>query len=162
MTAHTSPRPRITSPALLAAAAGLLGFVLAAAFIGRHDAHGGTPPNTPIVEARRLRFADRADGAVLVTDAGSGGVVALMTGQNGFLRCTLRGLTRFRQTNDIGRQVPFTLTLFADHRLTLTDPATHRAIELEAFGPANEGVFAEFLRPSKARLTTSQAAGQHS
>jgi putative photosynthetic complex assembly protein len=158
MKAHSTPTPRIASPALLVAAAGLVGFVMAASFIGRSDAHGGTPPNTPVVEARLLRFTDRADGAVLVTDAANGHPVAVVTGQNGFLRCTLRGFTRFRQTNDIGRQVPFALTLFADHRLTLTDPTTNRSIELEAFGQTNEAVFARFLQPLPPQPSRPQPA----
>jgi putative photosynthetic complex assembly protein len=152
------PSPRIASPPLLTAAAVLLCFVIAASFIGRHEARGGTPPDTHMIEARLLRFADRSDGGVTVTDATNGRTVAVVTGANGFLRCTLSGLTRFRQANDIGRQVPFALTLYADHRLTLTDPTTRRTIELEAFGPTNEAVFAQFLQPLQARSPLPEAA----
>ncbi len=41
--------------------------------------------------------------------------------------------------------MPFRLIAWSDGRLTLDDLATKRHIELEAFGPTNERVFAEFL-----------------
>ena len=94
---------------------------------------------------RSLRFDDRADGAVVVSLAGSGQVLDVMTGQNGFLRGTLRGFARTRRQDGLGSGPPLRLTGYADGRLTLFDPSTGRAVELEAFGSQNEAVFVRLL-----------------
>ena len=60
----------------------------------------------------------------------------------------MRGLASERKHEDIGDAVPFRLTEWADGRLTLEDPTTHRTIELEAFGRTNEEVFARMLPTS--------------
>ena len=45
----------------------------------------------------------------------------------------------------IGDGPPFTLTLWRDGELSLTDTATGRAIELTAFGTTNRATFAALL-----------------
>lgn len=100
------------------------------------------------VETRRLTFADRADGAVLVTDADSGATVAVIAGEQGnggFVRGVLRGMARDRRMRGVGSQPPFTLTLWQDGSLSLTDTATTKSVELGAFGPDNRAAFAAFL-----------------
>ena len=131
----------------------LVGLALLGAIAGRITGIGTMQPvSTPISE-RSLRFADRADGAVLVYDAGAtpdaggGTLIAVATGQNGFLRGTLRGFARTRRADGIGAEAPFHLIAWADGRLTLSDPSTGRRADLEAFGPTNEAVFAKFLIP---------------
>ena len=129
----------------LMAAAFLVGLTVLTVFARpRHPTAARTPADVVAVE-RSLRFADRDDGAVIVTDGANGHQIAVVTGQNGFLRGTMSGLTRIRRTEGVGRAVPFKLTLYADHRLVLGDPTTGKTIELEAFGPTNEAVFANFL-----------------
>ena len=68
-----------------------------------------------------------------------------MTGANGFLRGTLRGLARERKRQGVGAEQPFRLIGRADGRLTLEDPATGRRVDLESFGPTNAAVFAQML-----------------
>jgi putative photosynthetic complex assembly protein len=103
------------------------------------------PPTAPATAQRDLRFADRADGAVIVSLADTGQVLTVMTGQNGFLRGTLRGFARSRRADGIGAQPPLRLTGYADGRLVLLDPSTGRDVELEAFGSNNEAVFVRLL-----------------
>ena len=103
-------------------------------------------PHDPPEASLYLRFEDQADGAVLIRDARDGAAIqTLPAGSNAFLRATLRGLTRQRLRESEGPEVPFRLTGWADHRLTLEDPVTHRAVELEAFGHSNAEVFAGIL-----------------
>lgn len=98
----------------------------------------------PVVE-RSLRFEDRADGSVAVIDAGSGRTVAEFHGEQGFVRGSLRALTRERKMRELGSEQPFELIAHADGRLTLHDPATGKRVELESFGPSNAANFARLL-----------------
>lgn len=133
---------RIVGAVPLACAGALVGFTLLLAFARPHPAMMADPPRGAVARTRLLRFADRADGAVLVGDDRRSEVI---TGQNGFLRATMSGLARIRRENGIGAQPPFRLTEYADHRLVLDDPATGKSIELEAFGPTNADAFARLL-----------------
>ncbi len=139
-------------------AAALIGFVLLAATVGRMTGGGVEPPAAKATAERTLRFADRDDGAVIVTLADSGRVLDVMTGQNGFLRGTLRGFARTRRADNIGSTVPFRLTGYADGRLVLLDPSTGRDVELEAFGSANEAVFVRLLTMTPRAQTASAGA----
>jgi putative photosynthetic complex assembly protein len=141
----------------LVGAAILVAFSLTAASYGRIAGLGTPKPVGTATAERTLRFADRADGAVVITLAGSGRVVDVMTGQNGFLRGTLRGFARTRRESGIGQEPPMRLTGYADGRLVLFDPATQRQVELEAFGSANEAVFVRLLT-MKPRDETASAA----
>ena len=96
-----------------------------------------------------MRFADRADGAVVITEAETGRVVNVASpGTNGFLRSTLRGLVRDRKRSDIGAEAPFRLIRWNDGRLTLQDEATGRTIDLGAFGLTNAAAFARLMTGS--------------
>ena len=124
------------------------------------------PVSTPI-SARYLSFSDRSDGAVVIYDAGPQGLgpnstlIETATGQNGFLRGTLRGFARTRHAEGIGASAPFLLTAWADGRLTLQDPSTGRRADLEAFGPTNVAVFAHLLvPPAPARMAAASPDGR--
>ncbi len=138
----------------LVAAASLIGFTLLAASLGRLTG-AADPPAAPATAQRDLRFADRDDGAVIVTMADTGQVLDVMTGQNGFLRGTLRGFARTRRADHIGSTPPLRLTGYADGRLVLLDPSTGRVVELEAFGSANEAVFVRLLTKPPAPVAGS-------
>lgn len=131
--------------ALLGAAA-LIGLSLIGATISRLYGLSATPPPpAAVVLSRDLRFADRADGAVVVADARTGAVHVLAPGTNGFIRGVMRGLAQERLRQDSDGATPFQLTRWSDGRLSLTDPVTHRSIYLEAFGPTNAAAFAALL-----------------
>lgn len=106
-----------------------------------------TQEQIPAVASRSLRFIDRADGAVVIQDVRKGGVASVIEPgqQTGFVRGVLRGLARERRMHGIGDQPPFTLTLWRDGQLSLTDSATGRSIELTAFGSSNRAAFAALL-----------------
>lgn len=98
------------------------------------------------VRERLLTFADRADGAVVVTDMSSGAEVAVIGREGGgFIRGVMRGLARERRMHGLGGAQPFRLTEWSDGELSLTDTGTGRIIELGGFGPTNRAAFAALL-----------------
>lgn len=100
------------------------------------------------VAVRALTFADMPTGAVQITDAETGRIIASLHGEGdggGFVRGVLRGMARERQMRGVGQQPPFTLTLWQDGSLSLDDRATGRSVELGAFGPDNRAAFLRFL-----------------
>lgn len=117
---------------------------------------GADPAAAPVATAAptavvMLRFADRADGAVVVRDADSDAVIAVLDeGPNAFLRGVMRSLVRQRRMEGVDAAPPFRLTRFADGRLWLEDPATQERIDLGAFGPDNIAVFASLLAAAEA------------
>lgn len=100
--------------------------------------------------ARSLRFEDRPDGSIAVVDGRTGEPVAQFKGEQGFVRGSLRALTRERRARDLGPEIPFQLTAHADGRLTLLDPATGQRIDLESFGPTNAANFSRLLSATTA------------
>lgn len=107
--------------------------------------------NVTAISERELAFADRTDGAVVITDAATGAQVRVIeteTQSGGFIRGVLRGLARERRSLGIGAEPGFRLTLWADGSLSLVDLATQRIIELGAFGPDNRAVFMTLLEES--------------
>ena len=144
MTGTASQRSFPRAPLLGVAA--LVGLALAAAAAGSLTGAAKPPRDGVPQVVRDLRFADRADGGVAVSDAGTGRVIdQLAPATNGFVRATVRGLVSERKREAMGPEKPFRLTAWQDGRLTLDDPATGRRVELEAFGPSNEAAFARFL-----------------
>lgn len=126
------------------AAAASLGFVdrLAVPDVTRAAA------NIAPAAERSLRFADQADGTVLISDADDGTRIAVIdtdTQSGGFVRGVMRGMARERRMHAIGAEPAFNLTLWEDGSLSLVDTATSRSIELGAFGPDNRTVFLNML-----------------
>jgi putative photosynthetic complex assembly protein len=129
----------------LAAAAGLIVLAIAGAAYGRLGGHTTAAPPANAIETRELRFTDRADGAVVITEEDGDLVTVVAPGTNGFLRGVLRGLAQERMRRDLGPETPFQLTRWSDGRLSLADPVTDRHVYLEAFGPSNVAPFAALL-----------------
>jgi len=106
------------------------------------------PDATPI-ESRVLRFEDGPDGTVIVHEVREGvpdQVVHIVeTGDGGFIRGVLRSLARARRAGGIGPEHPFRLSMQADGRLFLEDPATGQRIYIQAFGPTNVESFKQLL-----------------
>lgn len=136
-----APFPRT----ILFVVGGMLAMVIGVAELGRLQTVKTEIPVSEPVSTLDLNFSDRPDGAVIITNARDGKLVSVVTGQAGFLRASLRGLAQERLREGLGAEMPFRLTRWKDDRLTLDDLATHRHIELIAFGSSNEGVFAQVL-----------------
>jgi putative photosynthetic complex assembly protein len=131
----------------LFAAGGMVALALLAAIAGRLAGNGAMQPTAKMVAERELKFEDRADGAVVIVNAVNDKTIQVMTGENGFLRGTLRGFARTRRMDGIGAAEPFRLSSWSDGRLILFDPATGRHVDIEAFGTLNEAVFGRLLSP---------------
>jgi putative photosynthetic complex assembly protein len=139
---HASvPRPALWGVAVL-----ILG-ALVLAGVARFTGVGATRmPEGTVITSIDLRFVDRPDGSVLVLRAADHTLIGQFAPTtNGFARSTLRTFVRQRHRENVGAQTPFRLTRWADGRLSLSDPATGRQIELDVFGPTNVGVFADLL-----------------
>lgn len=154
----TTTAPQLFPRAPLMGAAALIGVSLLLAIGGRLTGAGAPQPTGRATAERLLKFEDRADGAVVVTDAGRGERLDVMVGQNGFLRGTLRGFARTRRADHVAPTEPFQLTGYEDGRLQLADPSTGRRVELEAFGSANEAVFVRLLTMKPSAAATQQAS----
>ena len=139
--------PLIAKGGILAGCSLVL-FALAAVTTSRLTGVGEVRMTTPAaVESRDLNFMDGQGGAVLVLDHRDGKVVeTLPPGSNGFVRVVLRGLARERKLGDIGPQPPFRLARHANGQLTLTDTASGKQVDLDAFGAANVGAFARLMK----------------
>jgi putative photosynthetic complex assembly protein len=135
--------PLVVSAVFLLACTGT---VVATQIASPVEAHVGAK----VVAMRDLRFSDRTNGGVEVTNAADGTVVAeLKPNSNNFVRALMRGLVRQRVRESQGPETPFRLTAFDDGELTLEDPVTHRIVALAAFGPTNAEAFVKLL-PLKA------------
>lgn len=140
-----APQPVRPSRSPVPAFGGLALAILVAVAAVRWSGMPIHTPDAPAVVMRELRFVDTPEGHIDVIDAKTLKVVDTITGQAGFIRGTLRGLARERRRDGIGAEQAFQLIGRADGRLTLVDPATHRHVDLESFGPMNSSNFARLL-----------------
>lgn len=146
-TSPTSVRSRL--PFLVIG--GVIALAMGLAIAGPGVAGGPTPaPTAALLAERTLTFSDRADHAVVAMENGQ--TIAVFEGEQGFIRGILRGLNRSRRGMDIPRDAPLRLAAYADGRITLEDPATGIRLDLAAYGPTNEEVFANLLPPPQVRM----------
>lgn len=164
-TRDTTPPTRPGSPQtpLLAAGLAIAITIGGVALLQRAGVDPMRPTGAPQI-SRDLLFADTANGAIRISDAKTGSVVAeLEPGQGGFVRATLRGFARERRMAAApGPESPFRLTAWTDGRLTLEDPATGRFVDLGAFGPSQVESFTTILlarpQPAHGQLGRDQLA----
>ena len=138
--------------ALYAAAIVMLVTITAAA-VGRQENLRNAPASSEIQEPVQsfidLRFADQADGSVIVTNADTSAVIlTILPGEDAFIRAVLRGFVRDRTAMKLGQQTPFRLYRLVDTRLVIEDRATKKRINLRAFGPTQQIAFARLLPTS--------------
>ena len=103
-------------------------------------------PDAQVSWDMSLYFEDMPNGDVRVTDARNGQEVAQISGEQGFLRGTLRAMARQRRVTQTERNAPLLLRGLSDGRLQLVDPMQGLAIDLDSFGPSNKAVFAGLRR----------------
>ena len=135
---------RVPRGALVALGALLASTVIGVAVVRWSGAEIRTA-DAPTVAQRSLRFEDGPDGSVVVLDARNGQTVDRVQGEAGFLRGSLRALSRERMKRGIGAGPAFELMARADGRLTLVDPATGERLDLESFGPTNAAIYRRWL-----------------
>jgi len=148
MSAADSHRTHQGVPAwVLISAAALVLFTISSSFyarttgVGRSSMEGATPFQT-----LQLRFEDKPDGSVAISDGSRGDVIYVIEpGVGGFVRATLRTMAQARKRDDIGTATPFRLIRWSDGTLSLDDPTTGRTVGLDAFGPDNAGAFAKLF-----------------
>ncbi len=104
-------------------------------------------PHSSRLRTTDLVLQDRPDGSIAVFQANDHHLVDVIPPtSNAFLRVLLAGLVRERRREGEGApSLPFRVTRWSDGRLTIDDIATHKLIELNAFGPDNAGAFARLL-----------------
>ena len=137
---------RMPNAALAAAAALVIlsfGVITTSRVSGVGKVHAAEPV---AVQSRVLRFEDRPNGAIAVSDVTQKSLVGVIEpGTYGFVRVALRGMARDRFREGIGGDQPFVLARASDGRLILDDPTTGRNINLGAFGKVNAQAFARLL-----------------
>lgn len=147
MPTHSQAQPRQILPQHIAVVLGLVLLItLALVAVVRYSGVDIRYADAPSQQVRLLRFADMDNGDIGVVNAQDGSELARFSGEQGFMRGALRALARERKRRDIGPMVPFELHARTDGRLTLIDPATQVRLDLESFGPANAGLFAQLLQ----------------
>ena len=65
---------------------------------------------------------------------------------DGFLRSTLRGMTRARRAAGKNVDAAYAIKQTADGRLLLVDTVTDQRVDLWAFGPTNAAAFSRYLQ----------------
>lgn len=136
---------------VLMCAGSVIAFSLISVGLVRLTGNGPDQRPAAATQERQLRFEDRPDGSIAITDARSGEQVSSVQGEQGFVRGALRALARERKAHGLGPEQPFQLMVRTDGGLTLYDPATSKRVDLEAFGPTNADNFARLLKDPPAQ-----------
>jgi putative photosynthetic complex assembly protein len=143
MEALARPDPQ-RRPAIACAA--LLGVALLLVAFGRTGDGPKTIDPASVVEKVPLAFQDLPDGTVVALNADTGvELKRIAPGEGGFIRVTMRSFAAERLNRGFGPEEPFDLIRMNDGDLLLSDRVTGRVMLLDAFGPSNEGVFAQLL-----------------
>jgi putative photosynthetic complex assembly protein len=135
----------------IAAAAALVLFSIVLAAVARWTDFGATRlAIAPPVETMELKFDDRADGSIAISQWPANREIALLEpGTNGFVRVVMRGLAFERSRQGIGKDEPFRLMRLTDGSAVVEDPATGKVVTLKAFGFANAATFEQLFEKGK-------------
>lgn len=150
MTSGEAIRP-IPKAILMAAGALAFGCIGVVVLARSSDVGVSRVAYTAPLETRTLRFADRPDGAVTVSSAEDGRLVAVLEpGTSGFVRIVMRAMAKQRHDKGIGAEAAFELTRWDDGRISILDPVTGRHLDLSGFGRTNVDDFAKLLLARRA------------
>jgi putative photosynthetic complex assembly protein len=109
-----------------------------------------------VVESRAYTFVDALDGAILVYDRSGERLISRLDPSTfGFLRGSLRALSRHRMLSGIGAEPPFHLVRYSDGRIQLEDSTTTQKVVVTSFGPTQIAEFERLFNPPPA---TAEAA----
>ena len=136
------------SPVAKVLIAALMSIILLLVFINSRDLSKVREPDASPAQVLQLRFEDRPDGSIAIIDYKTGKQIDAVQGEAGFVRGTLRGLAQERKRRGLDSGPPFELIYRADGRLTLSDTATGRLVDLESFGPTNASTFFNLFNAS--------------
>jgi putative photosynthetic complex assembly protein len=151
MTDHAEAFRPIPRAILLAAGGLAFGVIVVAAMARTTDVGVSRVAYSAPAEQRQVRFADRPDGSIAVSDASSGRMVAVLEpGTHGFVRIMMRSLAKQRQDVGAGAEAAFQLTRWDDGRLSIHDPVTGQHRDLSGFGKTNVNDFAKLLLAGRA------------
>jgi putative photosynthetic complex assembly protein len=144
------PHPDTFPKWVLMSGAGIIALSLISVGLVRLTGNGPDQRPAPSVQERQLRFEDRPDGSIAITDGRTGEQVSSVQGEQGFVRGALRSLARERRRSGLGPEQPFELMGHTNGRITLRDPATGMRLNLESFGPTNAANFSRLQSASPA------------
>lgn len=145
----TVPRGALIGAAILLAFTMVLTGAVSLGFIPQSGDPEGSraAQNVAVAQQRALRFVDREDGAVVVSDATTGETITeIGFGEGGFVRATLRRMAKARAASGIGAEPAFKLTLWENGALSLVDPETGQQAEIHGFGPDHSATFSAMLK----------------
>jgi putative photosynthetic complex assembly protein len=132
------------------ACAALLGVALLLVTFGRTGDGPREIDAAAVMQTLPLAFEDLPDGTVVALNATTGAELQrIAPGEGGFIRVTMRSFAAERLNRGLGREEPFDLIRMSDGDLLLSDRTTGRVMLLDAFGPSNEGVFAQLLETGR-------------
>lgn len=142
---RTIPLPTLPRAFLLGAGSAILAAMITVGVVVWNK-----PAPQPETEIPRVsltvRFIEQPDGALSVVDQTTGREMdRIGEGQNGFLTTMLRVIRRDIERTPEVISMPFRIEAWQDNRITLTDSATERKIDLLAFGPTNAEIFVRWL-----------------
>ncbi|MCP9625686.1 photosynthetic complex assembly protein PuhC [Rhodopseudomonas palustris] len=132
--------------ALIGAAAIVL-FAIGAGATVRLTGYGHSHMTPPaVVESVDLTFEDSPDGLVNIYRASDHSLVrSIHPGESGFVRVAMRGLARERMLAGVGAAPPFVLARHSNGQYTLSDTATRKVLDLNAFGADNLRAFSQLM-----------------
>lgn len=126
---------------------GLIGFTFVAIIFGMKTGIGtmvdvyGQP-----AAIRDIVITGAHDTEITITDAQTGELIRqLAPTEGGFVRGSLRALTRMRFVAELPETLPYRLIEWENGSVSLSDTATGERLYLNAFGPDNAAAYAEML-----------------
>jgi putative photosynthetic complex assembly protein len=101
------------------------------------------------VRSARFTVTGSNGGALIVRRADGMTVQLAKAGEEIFPRLILRSVGNIRQRDGVSLSSPLQIDLMPDNQRLLVDPATHRVLRLDAFGPENAQMLDALLTPGK-------------